>query len=105
MSANRIASMLLAAGPMLAGCAGLAPADGDPPLAFHDTRLQYALASGDNATLAQDFNMKLPPSWAERIVAGGVLPFTAVTETAFYPVAAGIAAFAPSQQQVGGLAQ
>ena len=67
------------------------------PLAFHDTRLQYALVMGDNDTLTKDFTMKLPPSMAERIVAGAVLPLTLATEAAFWPVFTGIKALAPSQ--------
>ena len=67
------------------------------PLAFHDTRLQYALVTGDDDTLAKDFAMKLPPSMTERIVAGAVLPWTAVSEAAFWPFFTGIKALAPSQ--------
>ncbi len=69
----------------------------EPPLAFHDTRLQYALVMGENDTLAKDFDMKLPPSMAERIVVGAVLPFTVATEAAFWPFFTGIKALAPSQ--------
>ena len=83
---------------LLAGCASLAPVDlPNPPMAFHDTRLQYALLAGDDAMLAKDFAMRLPPSWVERAVAGVVLPFTAATETVFFPFATGINAFAPTQ--------
>jgi uncharacterized protein YceK len=84
---------------LLAGCASLPPADmANPPAAFHDTRLQYALAMGEDATLAKDFGMKLPPSWVERTVAGAVLPFTAAAEAAFFPFSYGINALAPSQR-------
>lgn len=69
-----------------------------PPMSFHDTRLQYALVAGDSAALRQDFNMKLPPSWAERAAAGFVLPVTVVTDALFWPAATGIKALAPSQQ-------
>ena len=67
------------------------------PLAFHDTRLQYALVTGDDDTLTKDFAMKLPPSMTERIVAGAVLPFSVASETAFWPFFTGIKALAPSQ--------
>ena len=67
------------------------------PLAFHDTRLQYALVTGDDDTLAKDFAMKLPTSMTERIVAGAVLPFTVASEAAFWPFFTGIKALAPSQ--------
>jgi len=67
------------------------------PLAFHDTRLQYALVTGDDVTLAKEFAMKLPPSMTERIVAGAVLPLTAASEAAFWPFFTGIKALAPSQ--------
>lgn len=83
----------------LAGCASLPPADmANPPVAFHDTRLQYALVAGDDAALAKDFGMKLPPSWAERAVAGAVLPFTAASEAAFFPFFTGIKTLAPGQR-------
>jgi hypothetical protein len=70
--------------------------DSEPPMAFHDTRLQFALVAGENAVLAKDFGMKLPPSWVERTVAGAVLPFTAATETLFWPYHTGIKNFAPT---------
>ena len=66
------------------------------PLAFHDTRLQYALVTGDDDTLTKDFDMKLPPSMTERIVAGAVLPFSVASEAAFWPFFTGIKALAPS---------
>lgn len=82
----------------LAACSSLPKLDTqDPPRVFHDTRLQYALLTGDGAALVKDFDMKLPPSWTERVVAGVVLPFTAATETAFFPFATGINALAPRQ--------
>jgi len=67
-----------------------------PPVAFHDTRLQYALITGDNDTLAKDFNMTMPPSWAERVVGGMVFPLTAASEAAFFPFATAINAYAPA---------
>lgn len=70
--------------------------DTTPPTAFHDTRLQYALITGDNDTLAKDFNMRLPPSWAERVVGGMVIPLTAASEAAFFPFATAINAYAPA---------
>lgn len=98
---HSILSILVAILPVLAGCAAFSPPDmgtENPPAAFHDTRLQCALVAGDSAALAKDFSMKLPPSWAERIVAGVVLPFTAATEVAFFPFATGIKALAPRQE-------
>ena len=83
---------------LLAGCAAHSPLDlPNPPMAFHDTRLQYALVAGDDAMLAKDFDMKLPPSWAERAAAGIAIPFTAASEAAFFPFATGINAIAPAQ--------
>jgi len=67
-------------------------------MAFHDTRLQYALLTDDKESLTKDFAMALPPSWAERTVAGVVLPFTAATEAVFFPFAAGINALAPAPE-------
>jgi uncharacterized protein YceK len=84
---------------LLPGCASTYSLDNaNPPSAFYDTRLQYALVSGDDATLAKDYGMKLPPSWAERTVAGVALPFAATTEVAFYPFSAAINAWAPGQR-------
>ena len=83
----------------LSGCAYLPSEDSkEPPMAFHDTRLQYALVRGDEETLAQDFHMKLKPSMAERVVAGTVLPFTVASEVAFWPFFTGIKALSPTQQ-------
>ena len=92
-----IISLCAATPLLLVGCASLPPVDdANPPMAFHDTRLQYALLAGNEDRLAKDFAMTLPPSWAERAVAGAVLPFTAATEAAFFPFATGIKAFAPA---------
>lgn len=55
-------------------------------MAFHDTRLQAALLADDRETLRRDFAMAAPPGLAERSVAAFVLPFTAATEVAFYPL-------------------
>ena len=91
----------------LHGCAGGAAYNwplNDPqqrPLAFHDTRLQFAMAAGENDTLAQDFGMKLPPSTTERIIAGAALPFALACETAFWPFATGIKALAPAAEHSG----
>ena len=88
---------------MLTACVNsVIPADSpsthskERPLAYHDTRLQYALLTGDTETLANDFKMKLPPSIAERVVAGSVLPLTAAIDTLFWPVSTGIKTYAPS---------
>jgi hypothetical protein len=45
-----------------------------------------AMIAGEDAKLERDYGMKPPPNWAERIVAGAVLPFTVATETTFLPV-------------------
>lgn len=85
-----------------AGCASLpSVSTTERPMAFHDTRLQYALVTGQDETLQQDFDMKLPPSLVERIVAGAVLPFTAASEAAFFPFATGLKQWAPLQQEKG----
>jgi hypothetical protein len=86
----------------LAGCADWpsshwpSPDPQQRPLAFHDTRLQYALVTGEDETLAKDFAMKLPPSMAERIVAGAVLPLTVASEAVFWPFFTGIKTLAPT---------
>ena len=83
----------------LSGCAYLPSEDSkEPPMAFHDTRLQYALVAGNRETLAHDFHMKLQPSMVERVVAGTVLPFTAASEAAFWPFLTGIKSLSPPQQ-------
>ncbi len=60
------------------------------PMAFHDTRLQYALLTDDQAMLRTDFRISTPSSGTERAVAALVLPFTAATETVFFPISAAI---------------
>lgn len=84
--------------PVLAGCTTLTRINDDtnPPLAFHDTLMQYALLTGESATLSKNFGMK-PPSLPERIVAGVVLPITAATEATFFPFFTGIKTESPSQ--------
>jgi len=92
------AIFLLAAIPaLLAGCASVSAFNNEPPVAFHDTRMLSAMIAGEDAKLERDFGMKPPPMWTERIVAGVVLPFTVASETVFFPVFAGIKAFAPSR--------
>ncbi|MBS1211754.1 MAG: hypothetical protein H6R26_370 [Proteobacteria bacterium] len=80
------------AGLVLSGCTALEyPRSGNgPPMAFHDTRLQYALLSDDRARLQTDFHIATLGSMTERIVSALVLPFTVATEAAFYPFAASI---------------
>jgi len=81
----------------LPGCANWPSTDPqERPVSFHDTRLQYALVTGEDETLVKDFNMKLPPSMAERFVAGAVLPVTAATETLFWPFFTAIKTLAPA---------
>ncbi len=83
---------------VLAGCSSLSSESSpERPMAFHDTRLQYALITGDDETLRRDFDMKLSPSWAERTAAGVALPFSAASEAVFWPFLTAIKAWAPSQ--------
>ncbi len=83
---------------LLAGCSSLSlDASQDRPMSFHDTRLQYALITGDSETLRRDFYMNLPPSWVERVAAGVMLPWTAASEAAIWPISTGIKALAPGQ--------
>ncbi len=100
-SKNTIVAMLAPA-ILLIGCAEMSSYNvpsanaNERPLAFHDTRLQYALVTGEDQTLAKDFDMRLPPSMTERIVAGAVLPFTAAFETILWPVSTSIKTWAPA---------
>jgi hypothetical protein len=86
----------------LAGCADWpsshwpSPDPQQRPLAFHDTRLQYALVTGDDETLVKGFAMRLPPSMVERIVAGAALPLTVASEAMFWPFFTGIKTLAPT---------
>ncbi|MGX2040597.1 hypothetical protein ACWJKU_10765 [Methylocaldum sp. MU1018] len=77
--------------PVFAGCAALDAAGTGRPLAFHDTRLQYALLTDDRETLGKDFDMHTDPTFGERLVAGAVLPFDVAIETLFWPVSCAIA--------------
>ncbi len=70
----------------LVGCTSLGVTGYDRPMAFHDSRLQYALLTNDRATLEYDFEMHLEPSLTERIMAGFVLPFGGTVDTVFWPV-------------------
>jgi len=93
-------SLLVLAPSLLAGCASFPLAEvgtGDPPRAFHDTRMLSAMIAGEDAKLEREFGVKPPPIWPERIVAGAVLPFTVATETVFFPVFAAIKAFTPAR--------
>ncbi len=62
-------------------------------MSFYDTRLQYALVTGDGETLRRDYYMNLPPSWVERVAAGVMLPWTAASEAVIWPFLAGIKAY------------
>lgn len=83
---------------LLLGCEPLHPDMQRRPMAFHDTRLQYALVTGEDETLVREFDMRLPPSMTERIVAGGVLPFTAAMETVTWPFSMAIKTWAPDPE-------
>lgn len=85
---NSLAAHVLLAVLALPGCAAheTVRSGADVPLAFHDTRLQAALLADDRETLRGDFKMTSSPGLAERSVAAFVLPFTAATEAAFFPL-------------------
>ena len=70
----------------LTACAGHNVGRLGQPADFPDTRLQYAILTGDRESLAQDFHMNPERGWIERVTAGAALPFAAATETAFWPV-------------------
>jgi len=77
----------------LTGCNTLGPTGTDRPMAFHDTRLQYALLTEDRETLGRDFDMHVEPTFGERAAAGLALPFGAAVETLFWPVSYAITAY------------
>ncbi|WP_026611902.1 hypothetical protein [Methylocaldum szegediense] len=81
----------------LAGCTSLSVTGSDRPMAFHDSRLQYALLTNDRATLKKDFEMHLEPSPTERIVAGLMLPFGGAVDTVFWPVSYAITRYLDAQ--------
>lgn len=70
---------------LLQGCTGLEAMAQGAPVPYHDTRLQAALVTNDQATLSKTFSMDARPSLLERGVAVLLLPFSAGTETAFLP--------------------
>lgn len=79
----------------LAGC-GMEPATPDrpaQPMAFHNTRLTYALMTDDEETLRRDFQMKTRPTWVERTFAGIGLLVASGMETVTWPVFAGFRAY------------
>jgi uncharacterized protein YceK len=77
----------------LTGCTTLSLTGTDRPMAFHDTRLQYALLTDDREILKSDFDMHIEPSLSERAAAGLVLPFNAAIETVFWPVSYAITTY------------
>lgn len=80
---------------LLAGC-GAEPATPDrpaQPMAFHNTRLTYALMTDDEETLQRDFRMKTRPNWVERAFAGIGLLAASGMETVTWPVFAGFRAY------------
>lgn len=70
---------------------------GEGPYSFHDTRLQYALVTGDRPTLAADFAMITEPTLPERIAAAVALPVSTATELAAWPAASAFRAFYESE--------
>jgi uncharacterized protein YceK len=75
------------------GCNSLSLTGTDRPMAFHDTRLQYALLTNDQEMLGKDFDMHIEPSISERALAGLVLPFGAAIETVTWPIGYGITTY------------
>ena len=74
----------------LQGCALPTVDDGRPPMAFYDTRLQYAILTGDGESLQKDFKMNPERSWVERGRSALTLPFAAAIDAAFFPVFYGL---------------
>jgi hypothetical protein len=81
---------ILAAVLNLAGCAAPGAGEDRRPLAFHDTRLQYAILAGDREILRKDFRMNPDRTPVERGIAAFALPVTAATEALFWPVFHGL---------------
>lgn len=91
---GRCSRFAIAAAALLSACAGRPPSEpAYGPYSFHDTRLQVALLTDDRKTLQSEFAMTTEPTWPERLAAVLVLPVSAATETASWPVAAAFRAY------------
>jgi hypothetical protein len=85
---------VITAAALLSACAGRPPSEpAYGPYSFHDTRLQIALLTDDRKALQSEFAMTTEPTWSERLAAVFVLPVSAATETASWPVAAAFRAY------------
>lgn len=74
----------------LAGCATPDPSHSGRPMAYHDTRLQYAILTEDRAALKNDLQVNPDRTSLERGLTAFTLPFAAATETVFWPVFYGL---------------
>jgi hypothetical protein len=74
----------------LAGCATPDLAHTGRPMAYHDTRLQYAILTEDRETLKHEFQVNPDRTPLERGLTAVTLPFAAATETVFWPVFYGL---------------
>ncbi|CAL1239724.1 hypothetical protein [Candidatus Methylocalor cossyra] len=79
-------AILLIAIPYLSGCATPGLGQIDRPADFPISRLSYAILTEDRDTLRREYRLNPDRSWVERALAGFTLPFTAATETAFWPL-------------------
>lgn len=59
-------------------------------MAFHNTRLSYALLTNDVETLQRDFQMKTEPTEVTRVIAGILFLPAAGMETVTWPVFVGL---------------
>lgn len=74
----------------LAGCATPDAGHTGRPMAYHDTRLQYAILTEDREALKHEFHVNPERAPLERGVTAFTLPFAAATETLFWPVFYGL---------------
>jgi hypothetical protein len=74
----------------LSACATPDLAHTGRPMAYHDTRLQYAILTEDRNTLTKEFQVNPDRTPLERGLTVVTLPFAAATETVFWPVFYGL---------------
>jgi hypothetical protein len=77
----------------LAACAVPDVGRSGRPIAFHDTRLQYAVLTDDRVALQRQFQMAPNRLMVERIIAGAQLPFAAAIETVTWPLTYGLSSY------------
>jgi hypothetical protein len=75
------------------------PDAAEPPTAFHNTRLSYALLTDDDETLRRDFQMKTRPTWVTRVVASVLLLPAGGMEAMTWPVFVGLRGYLDANRE------